>query len=64
MEGNEGFKLYEFSCLEGNSGYNFFGKSVDNFISDNFYKGESQINCFHKFPIGKKKIFSAKKDME
>jgi len=61
MEGNEGFKLYEFSCLEGNSGYNFFGKSVDNFISDNFYKGESQINCFHKFPIGKKKIFSAKK---
>lgn len=59
------YRIFELSSIDiGPSKYHSLRKSLDNFLSDNFYKGVSKDNCFHKFPTEKKKIFSPKKRQE
>ena len=59
------YRIFELSNIDiGPSKYHSLSKSVDNFLSDNFYKGVSKDNCFHKFPTEKRKILSPKKRPE
>ena len=61
----KGVRLFELSSIDiGPSRYHYLSKSVDNFLSDNFYKGAPKTDCYHKFPIGKKKIYPTKKSQK
>ena len=61
----KGVRLFELSSIDiGPSRYHYLSKSVDNFLSDNFYKGAPKTDCYHKFPIEKKKIYPTKKSQK
>ena len=61
----KGVRLFELSSVDiGPSRYHYLSKSVDNFLSDNFYKGAPKTDCYHKFPIEKQKIFPTKKSQK
>ena len=61
----KGVRLFELSSIDiGPSRYHYLSKSVDNFLSDNFYKGAPKNDCYHKFPIEKKKIYPTKKSQK
>jgi len=61
MNKRERFKLYELSCLEGNSGFNHLDKTLNEFLSDNFESGVPRKDDYYKFPIRQLKKNSPKK---
>ena len=61
MNKRERFKLFELSCLDGNSGYNHLDKSLNEFLSDNFESGVPRKDDYYKFPIRQIRKNSPKK---